>query len=1109
MDWIKTDNIFLALALLCVAACQVPVVDQTYHLALMHSRDVTDEVQFVLSSSTDSLKSETSTPCNKLPNNSVTELKNLKYLVNMTDCPSLNPESKGVSRSGIKFVVRSDASLQVVQKAARGGRDSFVAIPDSQLGTEYYIGTYYLQGGVCQLAVTPTQSDTLVTIFLPDGLDESFTCQIGSPVYDYVHGKGFRFVLHEFEVFHYQGNRDLSGTFIVSNNTVSVIVGSKYYSSENTGLLVQQIPPTISWGSEFVILPNPDNDQGDIVKIVPKYDSTRVYITGHSPFIIPKAGLGVERRIDRGMNSVIRSSLPILVLQVMFVGLYNLPRDVPRYPMMLLVSPLTENLTLSVPDDFFGQNIGFAIIASRSNFSLDSEIKKENIFVTKVGTQDFKLDSNLKEKTDAVFAYIYNEDTAVAPFGVTWTQTEQISCHIWPPVPGDLVDNDCDCEIDEDVCSEEDMVQEFFIESSDTELKIVKIEGWATIPFTVIRKPESVVFLAVVSEQNGMQPFITTLIPNERTGSFWPINITTEAMNLTLNIIRGNDNTPPLTYADKTTTLQHDATAKYLVASTLIGSANYSFSVTDKDCKGTISGVPDSFGTNFLAPCFSGNCSIFVTAMTHASVELWDKDKNKTFEVGGGNTLHIEWQATHWVHVTSDEEVSVSIHEESGYGTRLIPTDVQGPNYGTRPEQNCSINLNTEEWTPTQCFNILEAYPAFAYVCGPGNNICRHVQIPPRETLGKVHYIPQLALLGDTVTDAGIMILATEDSTVVTIWENYTSTIYANLQLSADVHSQQIKLNTTYKIEATKSVHVILLLNIQTSVRQLVNVPSIDQYRPMQELTFTDSQTHPNNWTGISKNGIIYDMPPALVPVFGLWMVKNKYILAGEQNFTSINTICKVSRQIPGDGEDNDCDGLVDEETRSITLALDLDIDGAIQEDCHGNVSDANTTTKTLTCTDTTFNSANVTVNSSDILVKNVTAVEPDVPPPSSHPNQPNITIYQSVLTIRNRGTVNETCLISCMCPCSWLEPPKDNPAQIAAKVKALQDKLRVDKKGLSATLRKLHSAPDGRRSATAIGAVGIGFIVAAIGCLFLLDLPNIFRDLRRLRENVAHLFPF
>ncbi|WAR15791.1 hypothetical protein MAR_030385 [Mya arenaria] len=838
---------------------QVPVVDQTYHLALMHSRDVTDEVQFVLSSSTDSLKSETSTPCNKLPNNSVTELKNLKYLVNMTDCPSLNPESKGVSRSGIKFVVRSDASLQVVQKAARGGRDSFVAIPDSQLGTEYYIGTYYLQGGVCQLAVTPTQSDTLVTIFLPDGLDESFTCQIGSPVYDYVHGKGFRFVLHEFEVFHYQGNRDLSGTFIVSNNTVSVIVGSKYYSSENTGLLVQQIPPTISWGSEFVILPNPDNDQGDIVKIVPKYDSTRVYITGHSPFIIPKAGLGVERRIDRGMNSVIRSSLPILVLQ---------------------------------------------------------------------------------EKTDAVFAYIYNEDTAVAPFGVTWTQTEQISCHIWPPVPGDLVDNDCDCEIDEDVCSEEDMVQEFFIESSDTELKIVKIEGWATIPFTVIRKPESV-------------------IPNERTGSFWPINITTEAMNLTLNIIRGNDNTPPLTYADKTTTLQHDATAKYLVASTLIGSANYSF----------------------------------------------------------------------------------------------------------------------------KCFNILEAYPAFAYVCGPGNNICRHVQIPPRETLGKVHYIPQLALLGDTVTDAGIMILATEDSTVVTIWENYTSTIYANLQLSADVHSQQIKLNTTYKIEATKSVHVILLLNIQTSVRQLVNVPSIDQYRPMQELTFTDSQTHPNNWTGISKNGIIYDMPPALVP------------------------ICKVSRQIPGDGEDNDCDGLVDEETRSITLALDLDIDGAIQEDCHGN--DANTTTKTLTCTDTTFNSANVTVNSSDILVKNVTAVEPDVPPPSSHPNQPNITIYQSVLTIRNRGTVNETCLISCMCPCSWLEPPKDNPAQIAAKVKALQDKLRVDKKGLSATLRKLHSAPDGRRSATAIGAVGIGFIVAAIGCLFLLDLPNIFRDLRRLRENVAHLFPF
>ncbi|XP_052224980.1 uncharacterized protein LOC127840612 [Dreissena polymorpha] len=233
--------------------------------------------------------------------------------------------------SGLRFAVDNDTDTTPVIVLQSYGKmqEGYAAIEDAHLGTEYYVGTYCSMGGYCQFAVTPVYNDTNVTVYLPDGKNETLKCNTNA-----ANHFGVPVTLNELEVLRIESTQDLSGTRIVASKNIAVFVGTRHIQSS---FMIEQIPPVNKWGTTFVFAPNPRNNAGDLMKIITKSVDTEVSIAGFSSFIIPKTIASVERRIDWGMNSVVRTSRPVLVLHIMSVNLYNGTGNVVGLPSMVLV----------------------------------------------------------------------------------------------------------------------------------------------------------------------------------------------------------------------------------------------------------------------------------------------------------------------------------------------------------------------------------------------------------------------------------------------------------------------------------------------------------------------------------------------------------------------------------------------------------------------------------------------------------------------------------------------------------------------------------------------------------------------------------------------------
>ena len=88
-------------------------------------------------------------------------------------------------------------------------------------------------------------------------------------------GETYTFLLHKMQTLHILSNNDLSGTAVVSDNPLTVISGhyygiisqdqwwldivrnrSLYYGQCHT--VLEQVPPTVTWGKQFLFVPFPD-----------------------------------------------------------------------------------------------------------------------------------------------------------------------------------------------------------------------------------------------------------------------------------------------------------------------------------------------------------------------------------------------------------------------------------------------------------------------------------------------------------------------------------------------------------------------------------------------------------------------------------------------------------------------------------------------------------------------------------------------------------------------------------------------------------------------------------------------------------------------------------
>lgn len=277
--------------------------------------------------------------------------------------------SNGISHNiGIKVnVPDTDKTLHVLQASGNNSQEAYLAIPDFELGYEYYVSTYCKKGDICQFAVTPVQNSTRVCLYFNNSTisEKPASCNY-SQQQDNLKGNWTQIVciLQEHDVFYFKSNSDLTGTIVSANKSIAVFAGSLVTSSMSNGetkLLIEQLPPTSHWGNEFVVIPSSDK-AGDIIKIVTQADNTEVYVSGFSPFIVPERGQAMEKRIDQGLNCTIKASRPVLVLQIF--GLTTLIINgsrvfnitIPSGPSMTLVPAVTQWTEESLSDGSLGSS---------------------------------------------------------------------------------------------------------------------------------------------------------------------------------------------------------------------------------------------------------------------------------------------------------------------------------------------------------------------------------------------------------------------------------------------------------------------------------------------------------------------------------------------------------------------------------------------------------------------------------------------------------------------------------------------------------------------------------------------------------------------------------
>ncbi len=227
--------------------------------------------------------------------------------------------------------------------------DGFLALPLGALGTEYLVmSSSNAAANGSQFAVVATQDNTEVTI-TPSvttsgraaGSSYSVTLQQGDT----------------YQLQNFSANGDLSGTVITSNVPVAVFSG---HSCDNVPAgtaacdhLVEQLPPTSTWGQAFVTAPLATRQMGDTFRILAATDDTDVFVNGDLVATINRGE--VHQRIIVGAASIVTSK-PALVAQFSNgQGFDNVTGD----PFMAIVPPFeqfTNSYTISTPSSGIANN---------------------------------------------------------------------------------------------------------------------------------------------------------------------------------------------------------------------------------------------------------------------------------------------------------------------------------------------------------------------------------------------------------------------------------------------------------------------------------------------------------------------------------------------------------------------------------------------------------------------------------------------------------------------------------------------------------------------------------------------------------------------------------
>ena len=234
--------------------------------------------------------------------------------------------------------------------------DAFLGLPCDRLPVDHYeyYGVAYSGGGVGE------------SYFVIVGCEDGTMLQIGSDTIE----------LNKMETYYWESNT-VTGARIVSDKPLAVYIGHActFIPSSNSACdhIIEQVPPTALWGTNFMSASYAGRNSGDLYRILASQDETTVNLKCNSlntQITLNTAGSWHELTTPDDSFCYISSDKPLLVMQF---GL-GASLDGVGDPSMMMITPVeqysnnyvfnvlpefeTNYITIYItPDDYQPQNI--------------------------------------------------------------------------------------------------------------------------------------------------------------------------------------------------------------------------------------------------------------------------------------------------------------------------------------------------------------------------------------------------------------------------------------------------------------------------------------------------------------------------------------------------------------------------------------------------------------------------------------------------------------------------------------------------------------------------------------------------------------------------------
>ena len=243
--------------------------------------------------------------------------------------------------------------------------DAFLQLPANSLGTDYYAITYEPSLLYTELAVVALYSDTLISIqLLPDLGDTDIPrLEVEWDGRTYSNGDTIRLRLQAFQVAQIQSEQDLTGTHVTSNYPVAFYSGNvrtwirddvRERDIQSRDHLVEQIPPTDTWGTRFVAMNYPPHTGEDRIHVVASQPDTIVDMTiiptsdgrqqeETSRFTLVRPGTSYQIRLRPNTRISLVASKPVMVAHLTHSQMADyVPADELSDPSLIYVVPVDQ-----------------------------------------------------------------------------------------------------------------------------------------------------------------------------------------------------------------------------------------------------------------------------------------------------------------------------------------------------------------------------------------------------------------------------------------------------------------------------------------------------------------------------------------------------------------------------------------------------------------------------------------------------------------------------------------------------------------------------------------------------------------------------------------------